>query len=51
MEMIKKVLKTIGKYTAYCFIFMVNPKAVIFREVDDEMEAEEKKEAAEKAKA
>ncbi len=46
-----KVLKVIGKYTAYCFIFMVNPKAVIFREVDDEMEAEAKKAETEKAKA
>jgi hypothetical protein len=51
MEVLKKILKTIGKYTVYCFVFMVNPKAVIFREVDDEMEAEEKKAEAEKAKA
>ena len=51
METVRKFLKVIGKYTVYCFIFMVNPKAVIFREVDDEMEAEAKRAEAEKAKA
>jgi hypothetical protein len=51
METVKKIFKIVGKYTVYCFIFMVNPKAVIFREVDDEMKAEEEKAAAEKTKA
>ena len=43
MELLIKTLKTIGKYTVYCFVFMVNPKSVIFREVDDELEEAEKK--------
>lgn len=42
MDKIVKILKIIGKYTVYCFVFMVNPKSVIFREVDDEL-AESKK--------
>ena len=50
METVIKVLKTIGKYTVYCFVFMVNPKAVLFREVDDVMEAEAKKDEAANAK-
>lgn len=51
MEVIKRVLKVICKYAVYCFVFMVNPKVVLFREVDDVIAAEEKKAAAEKAKS
>lgn len=49
MKFIKKSFQLIWKFFAYCLVFMVNPKAVIFKEVDDELEKEEAKEKQEKA--
>ena len=49
MGVIKKLLSLIWKFLSYTLVFMVNPKSVIFKEVDDELEKEDGTKEKEKA--
>jgi hypothetical protein len=48
MAVIKKLLSVIWKFLSYTLVFMVNPKSVIFKEVDDELEKEDGSDGKEK---
>lgn len=49
MGVIKKLLSLIWKFLSYTLVFMVNPKSVIFKEVDDELEKKDGTKEKEKA--